>query len=158
MSNCPMYCPRSNIIIENLCRIKHEYTKILFMNDAHKENDPEFQYIPSHLLIGTIEQKLLADCYFKNARVIEKNTPCGFENRSGINIKPLLVGEVHLAGFLTSWDVLGTAMDLIKMQVDFSVLEPLCADITEERHDRAIRLLRENGVKTSGVFSQPSFK
>jgi nicotinamidase-related amidase len=85
---------------------------VIYLNDSHTENDPEFNYWPKHAVKGTIGAKVIEQIKPNSFdKVIEKSTYNGFYHADLENLlRKLEVNEIFFAGVLTDICVYNTLL------------------------------------------------
>jgi nicotinamidase/pyrazinamidase len=122
---------------------RREGAPIVFVQDTHAANDPEFQMWPPHCVKGTRGHELLPELK-RHVRPadprVEKNRYSAF---FGTRLDQLLRGkgveEVHLVGDCTSICVLFTATDAFNHRYRIVVHRDAVADFNPEAHRFALR-------------------
>ncbi len=140
--------------LENIIKTSNNYQDIIIVNDSHKKDDPEFSYIPPHMIEGTLDAlplRLYVDKIKTNKiQILKKSTLSAVEkdhNRS------LIVGRydaIHLAGFCASMDVWATLLDLVEAKQNVSVLADCIDDIFPKYKFDMIRQTKLMGIPTIG--------
>jgi len=126
---------------------------VVFLQDTHGENDPEFELFPPHCVEGTWGHQLipvLVD-YTKsdNAYVIKKSRYSGFYETDLEGLLARLAPQVvTVVGVCTSICVMDTVKDLWERGYRVRVLKEGVADIAKEPHRAALeRMAKLYGVK-----------
>lgn len=121
-----------------------ENQPVIFLQDAHHEDDPEFALHPPHCIIGTWGQEIipiLAD-YTKSdsVYVVQKTKYSGFykTNLEGL-LAQLEPQVVTVVGVCTSVCVMDTVKDLWERGYHVRVLEEGVADRDPEAHRFALK-------------------
>ena len=116
---------------------------VVFLQDTHGENDPEFELLPPHCVEGTWGHQLipvLVD-YTKsdNAYVIRKSRYSGFYETGLEGLLARLAPQVvTVVGVYTSICVMDTVKDLWERGYRVRVLKEGVADIGREPHQAAL--------------------
>ncbi|MGZ9755895.1 isochorismatase family cysteine hydrolase [Mycoplasma sp. AC1221] len=157
----PLSSPRINSIIPNIANVLKHSENILFVCDAHSENDLEMQQYPIHCLKGSDEAKVVDELQpyldSKNANIVYKTTTNGF-----YDVDPKfwdLYDEFEFVGCCTDICVLQFVLSLKtwfnkigsdkKISVISSAVETF--DTPEHNggimHNNALKLMENAGIK-----------
>jgi len=130
--------PRIQQLIDEFRR---EGAPVVFVQDTHVPNDPEFRLWPPHCVKGTKGHELLPELGARPADLhVEKPHYSAFHST---NLAQLLhnagVNEVHLTGDCTSICVLFTAADAFNHGLQVVVHRDAVADFDPQAHEFALR-------------------
>ena len=140
-------------VIETIEDHLQEEQPVIFLQDTHREDDPEFQLFPKHSIEGTWGGELipvLVDYTRSDSvHVIQKSNYSGFY---GTNLEQLLAqfapAVVTVVGVCTSICVMDTVKDLWERGWRVLVPKESVADITEAAHQFALeRMTKLYGVE-----------
>ena len=118
-------------------QIKDEKGTVIYLTDAHDENDKEFELFPKHSVKGTKGSEIIADLAVdrKNDIILEKTRFSGFYKTDLENVLAQLApDEVHVTGVCTSICVLFTVIGLRDRDYSVIVHRQGVADFNDEAH------------------------
>lgn len=120
--------------------------KVIFICDAHSEDDKEFNDWPPHAVKGTWGSRVIKELKPQSGDIlIEKKTYNGFIKTSLESVlKDLSVKEIYSVGVLTNICVLYTSAHAKMLGYDVKVYKNGCASISQEKHDWAIKEMEES--------------
>ena len=110
----------TDYVIENIGKIKGAYEEnnilVIYANDSHDKDDPEFKDWPEHCVKGTYGAEIIDELAKSSENVIiEKKTFSGFSNRKmDIALQLNNVKEVYVTGVATDYCVKHTALEAQK--------------------------------------------
>ena len=146
----PFYCPESKKVCDNIIKLSEEVDVTLFINDEHIPCDPEFDYLPPHMIEGdhdclriyTIERRIKSEFYF-----LRKNFLSAIKSQHNRDIyMGMCPTTTILGGFLCSYDILATAMDVIQSNHKVEIYKDACGDVDAATKERAIGILGWMGI------------
>jgi nicotinamidase/pyrazinamidase len=114
--------------------------KVIFLQDAHKPDDPEFKAFPPHCVEGTEGAAIVDELApIEGEQVITKQRYSGFYNTGLGNI----LGQenpdvVRFVGVCTSICVMGTVGDCANRDMKTEVVEKAVADFNPDAHAFAL--------------------
>ena len=145
-----LYCgPTAQAIIPGIVELVKKYKEnddaILFLADAHNEDDLEFKRFPKHCVAGTdgamvIDElaKIVVD--YDNHEFIEKTRYSGFYNTwLEDSIEFDCPDEIEVVGICTSICVMDTVGGLANRDYKINVYKDLVADFDQEMHEMALK-------------------
>jgi nicotinamidase/pyrazinamidase len=145
----PLEIPAGRWIIENIAgEIRYAREKgrpIIYLCDAHEQDDPEFEHLPRHAVKGTRGAEVIdALAPQPGDHTIAKVSYSGFF-RTGLEklLDELDIDEVLLCGLPTNVCVLYTAVDALQRGIRVIVPETCVAGLTEGDHKFALRQINE---------------
>lgn len=117
---------------------------IIFVCDSHAKNDKEFKIWPAHCVAGTKGAEIVKGLDFQNDTIVRKTRYSAFYKT---DLEKLLknkkIDTLVLTGILTDICVLYTAGDAYVRGFKVIVPENCVASISEERHEWALRHMKE---------------
>jgi nicotinamidase-related amidase len=146
-----LFCgPTAREIIEPIKRKLKEYRKnknvIVFLQDAHKEDDLEFKRFPKHSVDGTWGSKIVSELKPKKGEIIvKKKRYSGFYKTSldGVldfhNLMCQMIDEVEVVGVCTSICVMDTVGGFANRDYKVKVPKDCVADFDPEMHTFALK-------------------
>ena len=146
----------TDYVIENLGKIKGKYEDnnilVVYANDAHDKNDPEFENWPEHCVKGTYGAEIIDELAKSPENVIvEKQHFSGFSNRHmDIALQLNNVTEVYIAGIATDYCVKHTALDAQKYGYETYLVTDAIQGVNIEQGDvtNALVEMGNAGIKT----------
>jgi nicotinamidase-related amidase len=147
--SAPLEVPKAREIIPNIRReienARQRNFSIIYLCDAHDEDDPEFKVWPVHCVKGTKGAEIVDELKPEdNDIVIEKVSYSGFYNTELDDIlKKLGIKSLIVTGILTNICVLYTSVDALMRGYEIDVIEDCVAGINEEDHNFALRQLKQ---------------
>jgi nicotinamidase-related amidase len=149
-----LYCgPTAEAIIPGVVDLVKKYKEnkdvIIFLADAHDENDLEFKRFPEHCVAGTDGAELIdelndlirGDDYdYDNFEILEKKRYSGFFETE---LEDALFFEdsdlVEVVGICTSICVMDTVGGLANRDLKINLYKDLVADFDPEMHEMALK-------------------
>lgn len=145
----PLEVPEAREIIRNIkreiSRARLHRIPVIYVQDAHDKDDPEFRAWPRHAVkdsdgAKTIEQ--LAP--LKEDTIIEKVSYSGFfKTALDRKLRALGVDCVILTGVLTNICILYTAVDALMRGFTVEIPEDCVAAVNDEDHRFALKQIKE---------------
>lgn len=104
--------PNAENIVDNIARLRAAYPKVIYANDAHAEDDPEFQVWPEHAVKGTDGANIIPQLAPVNGEVVlEKQDLYMFTNPNADAIlRQQGIDELYITGVATEYCVRGVAL------------------------------------------------
>ncbi|MBU4532935.1 MAG: isochorismatase family cysteine hydrolase [Eubacteriales bacterium] len=128
---------------------EHADEPIIYINDAHAEDDLEFARFPRHCVAGSEGAGLIPDVQPGNSRrdrvyTIEKRRYSGFfETNLGEILETLAPDEIHVVGVCTNICVLYTVEELRNRDLATVVYRQGMASFDEEAHTWALQQMTD---------------
>ncbi len=132
-------------INQEIKKFREKGYPIIFVCDAHEEDDEEFKLWGKHCVKGTRGAEVIDELDKKDEDiVVEKTRYSGFF-RTNLDeiLKAKKINEVVLTGVLTNVCVLYTAADAMFRGYKVIVLENGVASVTKEEHNWALKHMRD---------------
>ena len=169
-----MYCQSVEKIKKNIQELVEYANKnnmpIIYCCDAHQSNDPELKsnggpwkehcmkgtesseivdWLPSSSLVRLTNtnsnEKITDKKENNNIFRVDKRTYSGFYNTALDSfLKHNNIYEVYIAGLVTSICVQHTAADAFFNGYKINIVENCCADTSNEKHENAIKYMKDN--------------
>ena len=150
-----LYVPGAENIVENIGKIKgtagETNVLVVYANDSHAEDDPEFKAWPKHCVKGSYGSEIYEQLKPANRdAVIEKQTLSAF---SDSDLERLLkengVNSLIIAGVATDYCVRAAALDAANLGYDVSVVVDAIAGVDLQKGDqhKALVEMGNSGVK-----------
>ena len=122
-----------------------EGTLVIYICDAHREDDLEFAMFPRHCLAGTKGARIIKELKAQDADIVIKKTR--YSGFYGTNLGEILrerqVEEVEMVGVCTSICVMDTVGDLRNRDYEVIVYKEGVADFDEEAHQFALKRMEK---------------
>ena len=145
-----LYCgPTAEAIIPGVVELAKKYAEnddvILFLADAHDEDDLEFERFPKHCVADTDGDELIDELKqvvegYENFEIIEKKRYSGFFET---DLEDALFFEdpdlVEVVGICTSICVMDTVGGLANRDLKINLYKDLVADFDPEMHEMALK-------------------
>ncbi len=145
-----LYCgPEARTIIpfiaERLKQYRREKGQIIFLQDAHDEDDLEFKKFPKHAVAGTWGSRIIKELApLENEIVISKKRYSGFY---GTRLAQILADvnprQVEVTGVCTSICVMDTVGGLANRDYNIIVYGNGVADLDQEFHRFALKRMAQ---------------
>jgi len=118
---------------------------VIFLRDAHSQNDKEFELFPPHAIKGSWGSEVIRELApVLNSSIVDKNRFSGlFGNRLADLLKDIKPDEVWVSGVLTSICIMDTTGGL--RDRDYAVVIPVdaVADIDPVWHEFALERMKK---------------
>lgn len=125
-------------------KFREEGAPIIFVCDAHDEDDREFLAWPKHAIDGTKGAEVIDELDRQKDTVVKKKRYSAFYNTELDRIlREMGVDTLVLTGVLTDICVMHTAADAAMRNYKVIVPEDCVKSITKEAHDWAIRHMKD---------------
>lgn len=120
--------------------------KVFYICDAHVEDDKEFKDWPSHSIKGSWGAQVIGELEPQPEDIlVEKRTYDGF---IGTQLEDILerekISDIYVVGVLTNICVLYTSAHAKMLGYPVKVYKDGCASISEEKHEWALREMKES--------------
>jgi len=147
--NGKLYCgetareivPRVKKLIE---RFRREKQTVIYVCDAHIENDPEFRMFPPHAVGGTPGAEVIPELAPQPGDVVLKKRR--YDAFYGTELDTILKSErfdeVHVTGVCTSICVMETVQELANREIPSVVYADAVADFDAEEHQHALKRMK----------------
>ncbi len=118
---------------------------VIFTQDWHREDDPEFEIWPKHCLAGSEGAEVIDELDPKpnDYYVKKRRYSAFFATDLDLTLRELGVKELLICGVVTNICVLHTVADAIMRGYGVTVLEDCVAALSEEDQRYGIRHMRE---------------
>ncbi len=132
-------------INEKIKKFREEGGIIIFVCDAHAEDDKEFKVWGRHAVKGTWGSEIAEGLDYKagDIRVDKTRFSAFFRTDLEDILRKHNVKEVYLTGILTDICVLHTAADAYMRDFKVYVFKDCVKSISEDRHEWALRHMKE---------------
>lgn len=145
-----LYCgPTAEAIIPKIVELAKKYMEndeaIIFLADAHDEDDKEFERFPKHCVAGTDGAALIDELEqimmdYDNCEVVDKTRYSGFYNTwLADSVEFDAPDEVEVVGICTSICVMDTVGGLANRDYKVNVYKDMVADFDPEMHEFALK-------------------
>jgi len=145
-----LYCGKSSreiipFIVEEINRVREIKGLIIFLQDNHNKNDPEFRMFPEHCVAGTWGAQIIDEIEVKPEDVIiPKKRYSGFY---GTELDKILkennITDVKIVGVCTSICVMDTVGDLRNRDYPVTVFKKGVADFDPEAHKFSLKRMQK---------------
>jgi nicotinamidase/pyrazinamidase len=134
--------PRIHRLIDQMRR---EGALIVFVQDTHVPDDPEFKLWPPHCVRGTAGHELIPELQPQpdDLRIEKPHYSAFFGTDLASKLRAAGVEEIHLTGDCTSICVLFTATDAFNNNFCIVVHRDAVADFEHEAHRFALRHMQK---------------
>jgi nicotinamidase-related amidase len=147
--NAPLEVPVTRKIVPKIQNaIKQavaEDSRIIFINDCHESNDPEFKRMgwPPHAIRNSHGAKVIDALGGIGDKVIEKTTYSGFfKTELEYYLIRENIEELYIAGCVTNICILYTVADAVQRGYRVTVLKDCVAGINEHDHKWALQQMQ----------------
>lgn len=124
---------------------EREKDLVIFTKDSHIPNDPEFKVWGEHCILGEwgseLHETLLG---IPGYHVQKRHFDAFFDSDLDGYLRANGVSHIYLMGISTDICVLHTAAGAFFRGYNITVIEDLCASISEENHLRALEDMKRN--------------
>ena len=118
---------------------------LIFTQDTHIENDPEFAVWGTHCVSGTGGSMLAEELTkFKGYRITKRHFDSFFDSDLDGVLRSNAISHIYLCGISTDLCVLHTAAGAFFRNYRISVISDLCSSIAEEDHSVALNNMNNN--------------
>ncbi len=130
---------------------------ILFLNDHHIPNDPEFKMFPPHSVVGTEETQVIPELSEFMGKIIPKRHYSAFSDTTlGDELKKLAPAKLIICGVLTDICVCHTATSARDLGYTVEVPTDCVASNDESHHYTALTHMRDVlGVALTSASGSP---
>ncbi|NIM19840.1 MAG: isochorismatase family protein [Candidatus Latescibacteria bacterium] len=144
----PLEVPQASDIVPN---IKREIAKaracgapVIYINDAHRDDDPEFCVWPRHAVRGTDGAKVVEEIApLEGDPVIEKTSYSGFFGTDlEARLRTLGAKKLTITGVVTNICILYTAADALMRGFEVEIPEDCVAALNDEDHRFALKQIK----------------
>lgn len=130
------WCQDCNKVIKNIVKLSKQFDYCFLVNDEHHEEDTEFNYLPPHCIVGSVDctrltkyERQIKSKYFQ---FLKKNTLSAIYNKHNRKLISQFK-SVHLAGFIASFDILSTTLDLVNRGQNCVLYKSCISDMVPQR-------------------------
>lgn len=145
----PLPVPAARGIIKSINReirgARERKEPVIFVCDSHRKDDEEFRLYPPHCIAGTKGAEVVEELEMHKSDKIVKKTRFSAFYRTRLTrlLRAKKVDSLTLTGVLTDICVMYTAGDATMRGYGVRVPRNCVASLTEERHEGALRHMRE---------------
>jgi len=130
---------------EKIEQARRAGTPVIYICDAHREDDLEFRMFPKHCLEGTKGAEIIKELEPQEAdTIIKKSRYSGFY---GTELEKILekyrVKEIEVVGVCTSICVMDTVGELRNRDYQVTIYKEGVADFDEEAHQFALKRMEK---------------
>ena len=151
----PLYCGDAvrEKVIPNVKELIEQKLKegaiLIFTQDSHKPDDPEFKMWPPHCIEGTEEEEIVPELAgYKGYRVKKRRYSAFFNTNLEEILNEIKPDKVTVCGVCTDICVLYTVADLRNRDYPVEVYEKCVASFDPEAHEWALKHMEKIlGVK-----------
>lgn len=128
-------------IQEKIKEFRENGDQIIYICDAHEEDDQEFDMFPAHCVSGTHGAEIYSDLAPETGdKIIKKRRYSSFFGTDlDISLREKDIKEIHLVGVCTNICVLYTTVDARSLGYDVTVYKDGVATFDEEAHEFALK-------------------
>lgn len=139
-------------VSETLENMRKEGAVIIFVRDAHKEDDVEFKRFPKHCVEGTRGAEIIDSLKVEAGDYVipKRHFSAFYETNLEEILKNEGVDELYLVGVCTSICIMETTRDLIDRDYKVYILRQGVADFDDEAHTFALK--RMERVLGAGII------
>ncbi len=132
-------------INEKIKKFREEGGLIIFVCDAHSEDDKEFEVWGKHAVKGTWGSEIAGGMDYREGdiRVDKTRFSAFFKTNLEDILKEHGIEKVYLTGILTDICVLYTAGDAYMRGFKVAVFKDCVKSVSEERHEWALKHMKE---------------
>ena len=124
---------------------EREKDLVIFTKDSHIPNDPEFKVWGEHCILGEWGSELHETHFgIPGYHVQKRHFDAFFDSDLDGYLRANGVSHIYLMGISTDICVLHTAAGAFFRGYNITVIEDLCASISEENHLRALEDMKRN--------------
>ena len=124
---------------------EREKDLVIFTKDSHIPNDPEFKVWGEHCILGEWGSELHETLFgIPGYHVQKRHFDAFFDSDLDGYLRANGVSHIYLMGISTDICVLHTAAGAFFRGYNITVIEDLCASISEENHLRALEDMKRN--------------
>ena len=151
----PLRCPGGEEIVPNLQNLfqwvrsrKGDDVQLVFIQEAHRENDADFRVRPIHAVKGTWGSDFIPELYpEKGEYIVQKRRHSGFQHTDlDLFLREENIDTVVVTGVWTNVCVRSTATDALAKAYRVITLSDGCASKTKEMH--------QYGLNDLSIFSK----
>jgi nicotinamidase-related amidase len=144
LPEAPLEVPAARAIVpairRRIDRAIEEASPVVYLCDAHAEDDPEFEIWPAHAVKGSIGAAVVEELKPRTEDlVVEKTTYSAFYGtRLEESLKEMGIERITITGILTNICVFFTAMEAVVRGFGVKVARDSVAALTKDEHDFAL--------------------
>lgn len=146
----PVFCQDVHKVGQQIKRCAHLFDRTFIFNDRHSEIDPEFKYLPPHMVEGTPDCEPMDTEGFKRFYLTHKLGLSAVGGSSKFNSRHFSpesdIYEVMVAGFNGLTDIVPTCIDLMGLMPKIFVSEQCFGDLSILHKERATEYLQFLGI------------
>jgi len=139
-----------------LCHINGNVYAVVYANDAHAEDDPEFKAWPKHCVAGTEGAEVVKELVPRMGDlVIPKQDLSVFTNREADRLlREAEIHELYVTGVATEYCVRGAALDALTKGYKVNVVVDAIAGVDLKKGDQARALLEMGNTGAKPVYTK----
>ncbi len=137
------------LIKKRLDKARKEGWVIIYLTDAHRQDDPEFDVWPPHAIAGTWGAEIIKKLKPKpKDYIIPKRRYSGlFGTQLDLVLRENDIENIVICGVLSNICVLFTAVEAKNLTYNVSVPRDSVASISDDDNDWALKQMELHGVK-----------
>ena len=130
-------------LVPNINSLKKKINIVIFLNDAHKEDDPEFEFWPKHAIKGQWGAEIFEGLFNEGDIIFEKQQMSCFNNKE-VNSYLLQnkVDELVVTGVATEYCIKETVLHAIDLGYKVIIIVDAIAGIDLKAGDQFNALIR----------------
>ena len=136
-------------------KLKKKFDHVIFVNDAHEENDPEFERWSKHAVKGTKGSRIYKGLCNTKDIVFEKTKLSCFTNP---NVHKYLlrekIDELVVAGVATEYCVRGAVLDALRFGLKVTIVVDAVAGVDLQKGDQFKALLEMGNEGAKPIYSK----
>ena len=154
-----LYVPGAERLVEKIGQLKgtayEQGVYVIYANDNHAENDPEFKTWPKHAVTGTYGAQVIAQLTpTEQDTVYEKQDLSFFTNpEADKDMKAKGIDELILTGVATNLCVTEAALDALKKQYKVNIVVDAVAGIDINPGDQANALMKMGAAGAKPLYT-----
>lgn len=142
-----LYVPRVEEIFDSTSKVVNEARKkmtVIFTQDWHREDDPEFKIWPKHCLANTWGAEIIDELGAKVSDyfVKKRRYSAFFATDLDLILRELKVKKIYVCGVVTNICVLHTAADAKQLGYEVVILEDCTKALSNYEQEYAIRHMK----------------
>jgi len=120
-------------LVENIKQLREKAELVVYANDAHAQDDPEFKAWPKHCVKGEYGAKVVDELTPKNGDlVLEKQDLSMFKNKEADKLlREKGVDELYVTGVATEYCVRGATLDALAKGYKVNIVVDAIAGVDE---------------------------
>lgn len=144
-----LYIPGAELLVDNILKLRNAIDRVVYANDSHTENDPEFKIYPKHCVVGTHGAQIyekLPPAHKTTITINKQNLSMFSVTDTDKKLRELKINELYIVGVATEYCVKAATLDALKLGYAVYIVSDTIAGLNNKDTIVAIEEMQKAGA------------